>query len=309
MWLRLSMSFGLVLGSMALGWHLRRRRIMTEARAARMVRWIITVPAPLVLCFSFWRMDLRHLEPWLMPLVGLAVSASTLLPARLYAARAHLSDPQTGAMLACAFFSNLGYVGAFTAFALYGEAGYALCILYLVFFTPCFYSLGFAIGKRYGHQAAASEVREVYQERLRWYPFLGLGAGALLSLFGVPRPAAVEALNHVLIPLDTAGYLVAIGSQLHWASPRRWPGPCLAMSAIKFVYTPAVAWALVTALHIQGLPRIIVLLQASTPVAVSPLVLPLLFGLDRKLSNALWFATTALAIPWFVVLLPLLPHL
>jgi len=43
-----------------------------------------------------------------------------------------------------------------------------------------------------------------------------------------------------------------------------------------------VAWGLLSLFQVQGLPRLIVLLEASTPVAVSPMVLPLLFGLDRK---------------------------
>ena len=84
---------------------------------------------------------------------------------------------------------------------------------------------------------------------------------------------------------------------------------CWAMTGIKFLYTPLIAWALLALFHIHGLPRTIVLLQASTPVAVSPLVLPLLFGLDRKLTNALWLWTTLAAIPWFMALLPRLSRL
>ncbi len=59
----------------------------------------------------------------------------------------------------------------------------------------------------------------------------------------------------------------------------------------------------------QGLPRLVVLLEASTPVAVSPLVLPLLFGLDRRLANALWLVTTLIAIPWLLLVILLLQHL
>ena len=81
----------------------------------------------------------------------------------------------------------------------------------------------------------------------------------------------------MLIPTDTALYLIAIGSQITFELPRPLLRPCLAMSGIKFLYTPLVAWALVSLVHIQGLPRFVVLLEAATPVAVSPLVLPLLF--------------------------------
>ena len=306
MLLRLVLGLGLFAGSLALGWWLNRRGALSEARASRLVRWIVMGPSPVVLCLLFWRMNLRSVELWLLPLLGLLISSSTLLPSVLYTRRAGLSRPETGSFLTCAFFSNLGYFGAFTAFALYGEAAYGLCMLYLVFFTPCFYTLGFGIGARYGRARAPSALGAAYSDWLRLYPFIGMVAGAALSLARVPRPLPLERLNHILIPVDTALYLIAIGSQLTFDSPRPlWPA-CLAMSGIKFLYTPLIAWLLAGLFHLQGLPRFAVLLEAATPVAVSPLVLPLLFGLDRKLANALWLFTTALAVPYFVVLIPAL---
>src|SRR3989338_1862830 len=242
--LRVILGMALFLGSLAVGWWLQSRGVLTEASASRLVRFIVMGPSPLVLCLSFWRMDLTHWEPWLLPLLGAVISCATLLPGVVYARRAALTNPQTGSFLTCALFSNLGYLGAFTAFALFGEVAYGLCMLYLVFFTPAFYSLGFWIGTRYGHPAGSSEMASAYNSELRLYPFLGMLIGALLSLF-----------------------------------------------------------------QVQGLPRLIVLLQASTPVAVSPMVLPLLFGLDRQLANALWLFTTLLAIPWLLLIIPILQRL
>ena len=309
MLLRVGLGLGLFLGSIAAGWWLHRRGWLTEARASQLVRFIVMGPSPVVLCLAFWRMDLRHWEPWLLPLLGASISGSTLVPAFLYARRAALTNPQAGSFLACALFSNLGYLGAFTAFALRGEVAYGLCMLYLVFFSQAFYTLGFWIGARYGHPAGSSGMASAFNSELRLYPFLGMLIGALLSWFKVPRPLPLEWLNHVLIPADTAIYLVAIGSQLTFASPRPWLRPCLAMSGIKFLYTPLVAWALLNLFQVQGLPRLVVLLEASTPVAVSPMVLPLLFGLDRKLANALWLFTTFLAIPWLLLAIPILQRL
>lgn len=309
MGVRLAWSLGLFLGSMALGWWLHRRGVMTPGRASRLVQFIVKGPSPVVLCLSFWRMNLRSAEPWLLPLTGLLVAGSTLLPAYWYARRAKLSRSQTGSFLTSAFFSNLGYLGAFTAFALFGEEAYALCVLYFTFFTPSFYTWGFWVGMRYGHAPDSLKQAETYKDDLRFYPFMGMIIGAVLSLSGLPRPAVLEQLNHALIPFDTALYLVAVGSQISLTSPRPWLRACLAMSAIKFIYTPLVAWALASALGLEGLVRLVVLLEASTPVGVSPLVLPLLFGLDRRLTNALWLFTTALAIPWLLLVLPLLARL
>ena len=310
MLLRLGLGLGLFLGSLAAGWWLHRAGKLTELQAAKLVRWITILPSPLILCLSFWNMDLRSADPWLLPLLGLLIASSTLVPALFYAKRAQLSRPQTGSFLTCALFSNLGYLGAFTAFALFGEAGYALCMLYLVFFTPCFYTLGFWIASYYGHSTGTrSGFQSAYNNELRLYPFLGMLAGVALSLTRVPRPQLLEWANHVLIPISTALYLICIGSQLTLTSPRPLWRPCLAMSGVKFLYTPLIAWILLQLFHVQGLPRFVVLLEASTPVAVSPLVLPLLFGLDRKLSNALWLFTTAVAIPWLLLIIPLLQKL
>lgn len=309
MLLRLSLGLGLFFGSLALGWGLHRRGLMPEARASRVVRFLVRGPGPVILCLLFWGMNLRRVEPWLLPLLGALIACSTLLPARLCATWTTLSDPQTGSFLTCAMFSNLGYLGAFSAFALFGETAYGLCMLYLLFFTPCFYTLGFWIGSRYGGAARPVGLGAAFTDELRLYPFAGMLVGLLLNLTGLPRPLPLEWLNALLIPLDTALILTAIGSQLTLESPLPWLRPCVAMSGIKFLYTPLIAWVLLNLFDLQGLSRTIVLLQASMPVGVSPLMLALLFGLDRRLANALWVWTTLLAIPWLLVLIPLLPKL
>jgi predicted permease len=306
---RMVLGLAFFIGAMLAGWRLHHQGWLSAERAARLVRWIVIVPSPISLCLSFWRMDFRSPEPWVLPLLGLLIASSTLAPAYFYVRRSKLTRPQVGTFLTSAYFSNLGYFGAFTVFALYGEAGYALCMLYLIFFTPAFYTLGFGIAARYGEVRHPSMMESAYKSELRLYPFLGMAAGAFLSLAGVPRPAVFEVFNHVLIPVTTAIYLATIGAQLTFSSPSPWLRPCLAMCAIKFIYTPAVAWLLLNLLGIDGLPRAVVMIEASTPVAVSPLILPLLFGLDRGLANALWLFTTIAAIPWFLLLLPLLPHL
>ncbi|MBI4341451.1 MAG: AEC family transporter [Candidatus Omnitrophica bacterium] len=306
MWWRATWGLGLFAGSMAAGWALARAGRMTQARAGRLVRWLIKGPAPVMLCLAFWGMDLRRADVWMLPIVGFLVSMSALAPAFLYSRHAAFSAPQTGSFLTCAMFSNLGYLGAYTAFALYGETAYALCVLYFMFFTPCFYTLGFSLARHYGRRRGERGVQPALGDDLRLYPFLGMVAGSALSWLGIARPAWLSPVNHALITTDTVLSLVAVGSQLLLVSPRRWLEPCLAMSGIKLLVTPLVAWAVVSLLHLQGLPRFVVLLEASMPVGVSPLLLPLLFGLDRRLTNALWLFTTLVSIPWLLLVLPLL---
>ncbi len=306
--LRMAYGIGFFIGAMLLGWVLRRQRLLNDARAERLVRFVISGLAPWVLCFTLWQVDFSVGRLWLLPLIGLAVSVSTLLPAFLYGRWAGLNRPQTGSFLTCAYFSNLGYMGAFTAFALYGEAAYALCVLYFAYFTPAFYTLGFWLAHRYGTRPRPS-LKPQYMDGIRLYPFIGLAVGLLLNMLHVPRPEPIGAITHVLIPVDTCLYLIAVGSQLTFESPVRVWRPSLAMSLIKFAWSPALAYALIQASGLTGLPRFVALLEASTPVAVSPLIFPLLFGLDRRMSNALWLSTTIVAVPYFFLIIPLLQRL
>ena len=306
---RLALGLSLFFGSLVAGLLLHRLGLMPAPRASRLVRWLVRGPEPVILCALFWGMPLRRLEPWLLPVLGAVISFFTLLPALAFAKRARLSDPETGSFLTCAFFSNVGYLGAFIAFAVFGETAYGLCMLYLMFFTPSFYTLGFWIGARYGGKTAPVGLGAAFGDELRLYPFLGMLVGLVLNLLGFSRPLVLEHLNYFLIPLDTGLICMAIGSQLTCESPLPWWRPCLAMSSIKFLYTPAVAWMLLQWWGIHGLAKTIVLLQASMPVGISPLMLPLLFGVDRRIANALWLWTTLLAIPWLLVLLPVLARL
>ncbi|HEX9780792.1 MAG TPA: AEC family transporter [bacterium] len=306
MWLRALFGLGLVVGSLGLGYALRKGGVLDEARASRIVQLAVRGLAPAVLCLSLWRMPLRSVEPWLLPVLGLAVSAAMLLPAVFYVRRSAMSRPQAGSFYTCAYFSNVGYFGAFIAFALFGEEAYALCLLYLAFFPVAFYSLGFWMAARYGQPREAGEGARILRGELRLYPLGGMLAGIALSLAGVARPPVLEAVNHALIPLETGLYLLAIGSQVSLRPPRQWWSACLVMCAIKFIWAPLVALALTALAGLEGLMRLVVLLEASTPVAISPLMLPMLFGLDRRFSSALWLVTTILAVPWFLVLLPIL---
>ncbi|MBI3312105.1 MAG: AEC family transporter [Candidatus Omnitrophica bacterium] len=304
---RLAFGLGLFVGSLLTGWFLGRVGLLTDVRAKRVIRVVLKWLSPVVLCLSFWRLSMTGMGPWLLPVIGCLLACCALVPAWGYARAAHLNQSQTGSFLTCAMFSNVGFLGAFVAFALYGELGYGLGMWYLVFFNPCFYLVGFGLAKRFGSRTqAADDVGDAFSDELRLYPFLGLCLGLGLGLAKVPRPASYEFINHLLIPVETVCYLAAIGSQVTYEPLRRWLTPCLAMSAIKFWYTPALGWILVSCFHLTGLPRAIVLLQSAMPVAISPLMLPLLFGLDRKLSVALWISTTLLAIPWLLIYLSLI---
>ena len=303
---RLGLSLGVFAGSLLLGWWLDRRRWISPEQATASIQCTTKYLSPITLCLSFWHLAITNMQVLLLPLIGFLVAFATLLPAWGYGRWARLTPPQQGSFLVCAFFSNLGYLGAFIAFALAGERAYGLTMVHLLYFSPCFYLLGFTIAKRLGQPTTTLSAQAGMAGGLRLSPLLGLLAGLGLSLLHVPRPTIFESVNAVLIPLSTSLYLVAIGSSLSLRLPGRWLRACLMMSGIKFLYSPLVAWGLVELFRVHELPRFVVLLQAAMPMAISPLMLPALFGIDRRLTSSLLVVTTLLAIPWLLVYLPLI---
>lgn len=302
---RLALGSGLFVGSLAIGWWLGARGWLTEAKAQPLIRYAVKWLSPVVLCLSFWGFRITGPELLLLPVAGGVVALSTLLPAFGYARWARLPPAQTGSFLTCAMFSNLGYFGVLIAFAFFGELGYSVAVLYIIHFSPCFYLVGFTLAKRFGRRDGGV-ANNPFADELRFRPFVGMALGVLLNLARVPRPAACALINQALIPLGTVAYLIAIGSQMSFEPLGRWWRPCLAMSAIKFLYTPLIGWGVVRLFRMEGVPRFVVLLQASMPVAVSPVLLAALFGMDRKCASALWLFTTLVAIPWMWVYLPLI---
>ena len=300
---RVALSMTLFWGSLAAGAFARRRGWLQAEGSRRMIQWMITLLEPVIIALSFWRLDLSSWRILWLPAVGCAIAAAALPPAWLAGRWLRLSRREMGSWLPCAFFSNLGYLGAFVAFALYGESAFSLAQLYMLFFTPCFYTLGFWLAAHYGGRSSAGHAASLSNpEDLRWYPLTGMLIGVALNLLRVPRPAWCGPLNSALIPSATAMYLVAVGSRLRVTRVAAHWRPCLAMSAIKFAWLPAVGWLLARAAGLTDLPLRVTLLEAAMPVATMPLMLPLLFDVDGELANHVWIVTTVLAAP----LLPLL---
>ena len=211
--LKVAASAGLFVACLTLGWWLGHRGLLSQSRASHITRLLIKYPSPLILCLTLWELAFSTGHLWVLPVIGFLVSLSMLVPAWWYARWARLSAPQTGSMLTCALFSNLGYLGAFTAFALFGEAGYGLCMLYTLFFSPVFYTLGFWIASHFGHRADR-HLPNPLEDESKFYPILGMLVGVILNVLHVPRPHVLSVINQMLIPATTILSLTAIGSHM-----------------------------------------------------------------------------------------------
>lgn len=293
-------------GSIFLGYAARRARFVTPAFAPRFIRFMASWIAPPVVLSAMWAVDFTRLTLVSLPFVGLAVAAASAAPAIWLGRRWRLPGPRYGSWLVAALFSNVGFLGALVAFAAWGEEAYGLCTLFFLFFGVVVYTVGYAVGDRYGAHRSEAALAQRQLELWRWTPMAGTLVGMGLSWAEVPRPLLLAAVNQALIPLMTGLYLFTVGTTLHLSRVRMFVREGLWMSVIKLVYAPLVGallgWALGYHRMMDGLVFRITVLESAMPTAITSLTLPALFRLDQDFANSLWVITTLCS----MVVIPLL---
>jgi len=307
--------FLVVFGSLFFGYFIQRKKYLRnpEEVSALIVKNTFRFVSPVILCLSFWRLDIKNVFVWTLPLVGMTISTIVLFLAKYLVSRHKLTPKQSGSYITSAMFSNVGYtLGGFLCFVLFGEVGLALAIMYTLYYTPYFYTVGFYIARYYGHEKKA-RVKKTLKQRLvediRFFPFIGFMAGVILNLANVPRAPVFTDINRILVPVATFGYFSSIGLTFRFSAVKKYKAACLSMSAIKFIVSPIIGLGLAYLMGYHkimgGLPMKVVIIESAMPVAFAAILLTVLFDIDRDLTNACWLVTTFM----MIIVIPILVSL
>jgi predicted permease len=216
---------------------------------------------------------------------------------------------QTGALIPCGAFTNIGAIGTLICYIYLGEKGFALVTIYKLFEELIYYSVGFPVAKYFSAMDAKQDSTGHRLKALISDPFIlvalsSIILGGLLNLSSLPRPDVFGTINALFIPLGTGLLLVSIGLAMRFKSVRHHLKACTLVSLIKFAIVPlcatTAAWFIGYG-HIDGgLPLKVVMILSSMPVAFAALIPPSIYDLDLDLANACWFFTTSA----LIVLLP-----
>ncbi|RLB67120.1 MAG: hypothetical protein DRH03_11390 [Deltaproteobacteria bacterium] len=162
---------------------------------------------------------------------------------------------------------NTGNYGLPLVLFAYGPEGLSYAVVVMVLFTFPLGTLAIYIASR-GEDSPAKALLEMFKVPL----FHAIILAAIWRGFALPLPAiifkAVDIVGQAAIP----GLLILLGMQL---ARTKLKGELVAISSSSFlrlVISPFVAILLCELLHIQGLPRNVLILQTSTPAAVIPLL-------------------------------------
>lgn len=292
---------GSLLGHLALGWILRlvggRRdgRPRTDRVADGLTRLVtdLTMPALIVSTLTSRRMDLAMVGAVLVGLAGLAAAGTA---AALIAPRLEPDRRRRGAFLLAATFCNTGFLGIPVAQALWGpgSAGLLTAMLVDAFSTTLLLNTaGVVIALRHGRGGAFD--RAALLALLRAPMFLAVPVGLGLQLAEVPIAAwARDGLAIVASPTASLVF-VATGMRLRFAAVPAYTRAIAAVAAVRFVVSPAAAWATARALGLEGEVATQAVLEVAMPTALMAPVIAARYGCDPELGPAAVAVTAALS--------------
>ena len=131
--------------------------------------------------------------------------------------------------------------------------------------------------------------------------------GAAWSALGLPLPrwadTTIGLLGAAAVPLS----LVLLGATLHGAGMLATLRPGLALTAIKLLALPLVAWGIGLAFELPPLALTIAVLTAALPIGSNVFLFAQRYQVHTAAISATVFWSTLLAAPLYAVVLPLLP--
>ena len=303
--------FLVIYGFLLLGYLARRLERRLSGLSKPLLLALLVYILPVVIFNAFWSIDFSDALVKIVPFVYVAVMTLSIFPALIISRAAKLGKKDTGSLLACALFSNVGLtLGGFLCYLFYGGRGLYLSNLYTAFFTPYYYFVGFPLMSGFSDEKKVS-VREAAAELLTnpasVVPLAAMAAGLALNIAGnhfpgLSRPRLLDEIsNRWLTYVIAAGNSFAIGLGFSLSRSLKYVRHALLIAAIKFAYTPltslGVAFLLGFNLLRDPVPAKVILVESFMPTAIMSLVLVKIFDLNDHLANSAWILGTLLIIP------------
>jgi len=219
-------------------------------------------------------------------LITIAVGILTWLMVRTL----RLSRPVESALLLSTMFVNCGNYGIPLNLFAFGEAGQARAIMYLVVSSTLVNTIGVYLAAR-GRATGSQALRNLVKVPLIYAVLL---AGAV-SLTGATIPAplfnAVDMVGKASVPM----MLLILGMQLARTSVTRDLGNIGLATFIRLIVAPVLAFGLAAVMGLRGVTSQTMIVEASTPTAVTSTILALEFDARPDLVTSVVFLSTLLS--------------
>jgi len=281
--------FPLCLGSL-----LRRRaRIDQRVFERVMVFDLMTLITSLGL-LSFWVMKLKPSLVW-VPFLGAFTQIVPGLAGRFRAASTYDCPLAQGSFVLSTMLSNRGTAGSITVFILFGEQGFALSRLFIAFSFLVVYLVCYPVADAYyqRHGGESSQAGFSWRSFFSWkqIPLLGVIVGFALNISRIPRPEFLGDVFPWILHLSAWGFLVPVGYAIDLKGMRKVSHDWWGLFTIKFLLTPALAYAAGALVGLDGVPLYTIVILSFSPTAIQSVVVARINHLDMNVVLAAFVVT------------------
>lgn len=276
-----------------LGLLLRRAGLVSAALIGTVSRLAFNYGLPLMLFTSAAQVDYSALGSARYLLAGALGTLLTLALAWLYSLWRDHPRAQRGIFVQAAFRSNLAIVGLGLAVSAYGERGPLLAALPVALLTALYNVL--AVWVLNSTLGSGTSLRVLLLGIARNPLIIGIVAGVMLAVSGLPVPAVVAPAGSLLSAFFLPLMLVCIGGSMQ-LSKLRGTGP-LAWEATfwRLCVGPLLTVLLALAMGVRDEPLGVLFLLLSAPVAAASFVMVVAARGDGVLAANIVVLTTILS--------------
>ena len=276
-----------------LGLLLRRAGLVSAALIGTVSRLAFNYGLPLMLFTSAAQVDYSALGSARYLLAGALGTLLTLALAWLYSLWRDHPRAQRGIFVQAAFRSNLAIVGLGLAVSAYGERGPLLAALPVALLTALYNVL--AVWVLNSTLGSGTSLRVLLLGIARNPLIIGIVAGVMLAVSGLPVPAVVAPAGSLLSAFFLPLMLVCIGGSMQ-LSKLRGTGP-LAWEATfwRLCVGPLLTVLLALAMGVRDEPLGVLFLLLSSPVAAASFVMVVAARGDGVLAANIVVLTTILS--------------
>jgi hypothetical protein len=260
-----------IFGLIAIGWLSIALRLLPASTGDALADFTFVIGIPLLLFRALGTLELPDLSPWPYWLCYFSGMAVVWAVGLVIVRRVFGRDARAGVIGGVsAAFSNTVFMGIPVFERAFGEEGLLVGLLLIAVHLPVMMTAAvFLIDAAERADGVASDpaspravARRLVRDLSRNPLVVGLVAGALFRLTGLPMPSvAMELLDRVAdmaIPVA----LLALGMGLHRYGIGGTLAPAIVLAVVKLVLAPAIVFALAT--HVFALPPLAIAIATVT---------------------------------------------
>lgn len=285
-----------------LGYGMRRSGLLKYDDAKSLNKIVVNLAIPSLIFMALYRIDISVI-PFLIPipLICIFIGFISGLIAYFWGKMRGYSEKTRWSIMLPAIMLNSGFLGYPIALGVFGTDGLVRAIFYDLGSIIVFIGLGIILLNKFG-----GSKRDVVKKVLLFPPLWGIILGLLTNYFNVPMgfifSDVLTFLSGAAIPL----IMISLGLSLELKGIKNHLGDAAFVSLVRLIISPLLAVLTVSFFDLNGLERIITVIEAAMPSAMLSVVLAITYDLDIKLTAASVFFTTILSLITLPLILSLI---